>query len=83
MELGRRFFESIRGFQIKEQIGKFPGNVLLMHGSDDAVVNADYSVWASKQYPNARLEIFQGEGHGFSDEGNRRMEALALYFIHE
>ena len=83
MELGRRFFESIRGFQIKEKIGRFTGNVLLMHGSDDAVVNADYSIWASKQYPNARLEIFQGEGHGFSDEGNRRMEAMALYFIHE
>ena len=83
MELGRRFFESIRGFQIKEKIGQFTGNVLLMHGSDDAVVNADYSVWASKQYPNARLEIFQSEGHGFSNEGNRRMEAMALYFIHE
>lgn len=83
MTLGRRFFESIRDFQIKEQIGQFPGPVLLMHGAKDSVVNMDYSLWASKQYPNARLEIFQNEEHGFSDEGNRRMEAMALYFIHE
>ncbi|MCM1539136.1 MAG: alpha/beta hydrolase [bacterium] len=83
MKLGRRFFETIRGFQIREQVGRFPGNVLIMHGSEDSVVSMDYAVWASEQYPNAVLEIFQGEGHGFSEEGNRRMEAMALYFIHE
>lgn len=83
MLLGHRFFEAIRGFRIKERIGKFPRRVLLMHGTEDAVVNTDYALWAAKQYPDAKLEIFQGEGHGFSEEGNRRMEAMALYFIHE
>lgn len=83
MKLGRRFFETIRDFQIKDRIGRFSGKVLIMHGSDDPVVNLDYAVWASTQYANAVLEIFQGEGHGFSEEGNRRMEAMALYFIHE
>lgn len=29
------------------------------------------------------LEMFIGEPHGFSEEGNRRMEAMMLYFIHE
>ena len=81
MPLGRGYFEALRDFQIKEQIGKFSGKVLLMHGAEDDVVNADYSVWASNQYPSARLEIFQGEGHGFSEEGSRRMEAMALQFI--
>lgn len=83
MVLGRRFFESVRDFRIKEQIGQFGGRVLLMHGTEDAVVNVEYSVWASEKYADARLEIFQGEAHGFSEAGNRRMEAMALYFIHE
>lgn len=83
MTLGRRFFETIRGFQTKNEIGKFPGSVLLLHGTEDLVVNLNYAVWASEQYPDARLEIFPGEGHGFSEDGNRRMEAMALYFIHE
>lgn len=83
MTLGRRFFESIRGFHIKDQIGGFAGRVLLMHGTEDRVVNIQRSVWASKQYADARLEMFQDEGHGFSEDGNRRMEAMALYFIHE
>ncbi|MDE7247746.1 MAG: cinnamoyl ester hydrolase, partial [Lachnospiraceae bacterium] len=83
MTLGRRFFETIRDFRIKERIGQFGGRVLLMHGTEDSVVNIEYSVWASKRYVNAVLEMFQGEGHGFSEEGDRRMEAMALYFIHE
>ena len=83
MQLGRKFFKAIRGFKIKEQIGEFTGRVLIMHGAEDIVVNSEHAVWASKQYPNARLEVFQNEEHGFSEEGNRRMEAMALYFIHE
>lgn len=83
MTLGRKFFESIRDFYIKERIGKFGGQVLLMHGTEDDVVSLEYSAWAAKAYANARLELFQGEPHGFSEDGNRRMEAMALYFIHE
>lgn len=83
MVLGRRFFESIRDFRIKERVGQFPGRVLLMHGTEDPVVDPEYAVWASKQYLHAELELFEGEGHGFSEEGNRRMEAMALFFIHQ
>lgn len=83
MLLGHKFFESIRGFKIKEQIGKFPQKVLIMHGTEDSVVMSEYAVWASEQYPDARLRMFPAEGHGFSEEGNRRMEAMALYFICE
>ena len=83
MLLGDKFFKAVRGFHVKEQIGSFSKNVLIMHGTEDSVVLIDYADWASKHYPNARLEVFQEEGHGFSEEGNRRMEAMALYFVHE
>ena len=83
MTLGRKFFESIRNFNIKEQIGKFGKNVLMMHGAEDQIVPLDYSIRASEWYKNARIEVFQKEGHGFSEDGNRRMEAMALYFLHD
>ena len=83
MTLGRRFFEAIRDFQVKEQVGKYKGKVLILHGADDDVATLEYSIWASRQYPDAKLEIFQREGHGFSEDGNRRMEAMTLYFLHE
>ncbi len=83
MTLGRKFFETIHGFQVYEHIGKFLGRVFIIHGTEDRVVPFHYSVRAKEFYSHARLESFQGEGHGFSEEGNRRMEAMTMYFIHE
>jgi len=54
-----------------------------MHGTEDRIVSADYSRKMKENYRDARLELFAGEGHGFSEAGNRRMEAMAMYFIHD
>lgn len=83
MLLGRRFFESIHDFDIKKQIGHFRKRVLILHGADDAVVPVSYGVWAASVYPNARLEIFQKEGHGFTPDAERRMEGMTMAFVHE
>lgn len=83
MTLGHKFFKSIHNFNVKEQIGHFKKNVLIIHGAEDCIVPLDYSIWASECYKNARIEVFQKEGHGFSENGNRRMEAMALYFLHD
>jgi len=56
---------------------------LILHGIQDEIVPIEYSVKAVKQYPNAKLEQFANEPHGFAEDGNRRMEAMMLYFIHE
>lgn len=83
MMLGRRFFEAIHGLKLRQLIGKYSNNVLIMHGTEDVVVPYAYAEWAEKTYRNARLETFAHEGHGFSEEGNRRMEAMAMYFLHD
>lgn len=83
MTLGRIFFETIHGHSVKEMLGKYSKNVLIMHGIEDTVVSYEYAKWAESTYKNAKLEIFNNEGHGFSDNGNRRMEAMALYFVHD
>lgn len=52
-----------------------------MHGADDNVVPLDYATWTSGHYQNAIIEVFEKEGHGFSENGSRRMEAMTLGFI--
>ena len=32
-------------------------------------------------YSDIKLEVFQNEGHGFSEEGNRRVTEITLDFI--
>lgn len=81
MKLGRVFFESIRGFDTFAHVGHYAGKVLVMHGDCDTVVPVEYSEKISRMYPQARLEIFQGEGHGFSESGNRRAAELTAAFV--
>lgn len=83
MKLGDVFFKSMRSFETFKILGHFARPVLIMHGTEDAIVPIKYSMKAVKQYPKAKLEKFVHEAHGFSEDGNRRMEAMMLYFIHE
>lgn len=79
--LGRCFFESLHGFNILDNIGKYRKNVFIMHGDKDTVVSMEYSKKAHARYSHSRLEIFPGEGHGFSANGNNRMTNMLVDFI--
>lgn len=80
--LGRAYFEAARELDIKKELGGYKKPVLIMHGVKDGVVPIRYSEWAATKYPNARLELFEKEGHGFTPNGDRRMEAMAFFFLH-
>lgn len=79
--LGRVFFESVHGFDVFDHIGKFDKNVLIFHGDQDDVVALDYGKKASVTYPHVRIEVFPGEGHGFSEAGNQRVAEMTYEFI--
>ena len=80
MRLGRNFFVTLRDIDVWGSIGEFRGPVLIMQGTDDPVVPVSYSLRAAEIYKNARLEIFDGEGHGFSPEASRRMTDMTAAF---
>lgn len=79
--LGRNFFDSIHGYDVFEHIGTFHKNVLIFHGDQDEIVPLEYGERAGRFYPHARMEIFQGEGHGFSEAGNKRALEMTYEFI--
>lgn len=81
MTLGRGFAETVHDFVLEEQTGKFDKPVLIVHGTDDDVVPISYSEHAAERYPDARLEVFPGEGHGFTVEGDRRTAEMVLAFV--
>jgi len=64
--LGRAYFEAVHGYDIFEHIGKYDRQVLIFHGDKDNVVPVGYGQRAASLYPNAKIEVYQGEGHGFS-----------------
>ena len=81
VQLGRKFFEAIHGFSVYDNIKDYQGAVFVMHGDKDLVVNVDYSRRLLEIYPNLRLEIFEGEGHGFTEAGDKRVAELTLDFV--
>lgn len=83
MTLGRAFAETIHDFVLEEQTGGFDKPVLIVHGTDDDVVPISYSEQAAERYPDARLEVFPKEGHGFTPEGDRRTAEMVAAFVRE
>lgn len=81
--LGRTYFDAVRNFRIDEQTGKFTRPVLIMHGTEDGVVPIAYSEQAVGRYSDARLEVFPGEGHGFTPDGDKRVAEMVLVFVRE
>lgn len=83
VRLGRIYFESIHGYNVFDHIGKFNKNVLIFHGDQDEIVALEYGKRAEKLYPHARMEVFPGEGHGFSETGNKRVAQMTYEFVKE
>ena len=81
MALGRAYFEAARRIDVWKRIRAYDGPVAIWHGDADAVVNVDYARRAARVYPDAALEIFPGEAHGFSPAGDAKVRQAALAFV--
>ncbi|WP_186576923.1 alpha/beta hydrolase family protein [Aquibacillus kalidii] len=81
VQLGRKFIESLHGYNVFDHIGKFNNNVSIFHGDQDEIVALDYGKKAGELYPHAKVEIFPGEGHGFSEAGNKRVAEMTYDFV--
>lgn len=81
MTLGRIFFETIHGYDVFKHIGKFDKNVQIFLGDKDSIVKLGYGERALAAYQNAKLDIFNGEGHGFSEAGNKKVAEMTYEFV--
>lgn len=79
--LGRRFFIEARAIDVYATIGRYRGPVLLLHGDRDTVVPLDYSRRAEAVYPDARLHVISGAGHGFGGKSRREAVSLVAAFL--
>ncbi|MGN0812155.1 MAG: alpha/beta hydrolase family protein [Candidatus Coproplasma sp.] len=65
---GQAFSDTLKGYDVYSHIGNFDGNVLIIHGSEDFIVNKSYSERAATMYKNCTLKIIDGANHGFNSE---------------
>jgi len=81
MKLGRVYFESIHGFDVFEHVGTYNRQVLVLHGDKDPVVTLDYSERIVQTYEKVQLQVFYGEGHGFTPEAEQKVMELLGEFV--
>lgn len=66
--ISKRFHDQVADKDAIAQIRTYRGPVLLIHGSEDVVVDPVYAEKAAEAYEDCHLQILQGAGHGFSQE---------------
>ena len=81
VKLGRNFVLTLRGLDIYANMAAFRKPVLIMHGTNDAIVPISCSRRAAETYRNAELVVYNGEGHGFTPAAMRDVETKLLTFI--
>lgn len=79
--LGRDFFLSIHDFYPFEAIKNFRNKVLIVQGDSDGIVPLTCAEKTAELYEKSRLEVLEGEGHGFSAEKSKIAMEIALEFL--
>ena len=72
--MGRRYFEELRTMDPFSMMERFKNPVLIIQGDADRIVSMQDSRRAVKTYPDARLHVISGAGHGF--KARERQEAI-------
>ena len=81
LTLGRAFFASMRELDVFSMLPSLGLPTVIFQGDQDPVVPLASSQRAAELFPNARLHVFPGEGHGFSPEVGRQADALLRDFV--
>ena len=82
MKLGRCYVADVIGMDPFEEIKDYPGEVLLVHGTEDKIVDWDYAKRAYQTYikynpmglapeQRATLRLIHGGAHGFSKKHDK------------
>lgn len=78
VRLGKVYYEKLFDYDPYAVAKKFTKDVLVIHGTADRTVNLSYGKAVASCYEHARLEILEGQDHGFNSKG--KQEALQLTF---
>ena len=65
MNLGKKFFSTLRGFDVYQQIGGYGRSVRVIYGEDDPIVSLDYMERLKTVYKDMELYILRVRGMGF------------------
>ena len=83
IKLGKAFHDEMAAFDPYKELAKYPGEVLILHGFDDPVVDYSYSVRAKRNYRPGQcsLQLIRGLSHGQNETQAESMFASMRCFL--
>lgn len=81
VQLGGIYNRDAMSFDIYDVIRNYPGKVLIIHGTVDAVVPISYSERAAEVFPDAELIRYEGANHGFFGKDLTESENESIAFV--
>lgn len=81
MRVGRGYGNAVWDTNPYTQMRDYPGNVLIIHGDEDATSLIEYSERAADVFPSARLETIHGAKHVFRERYLTRAAQLMYEFV--
>ena len=82
-ELSGQFARDLYDVDVVSRLGDFPGNVIIIQGSEDTLVPAYYSEEASTLFPNCEYYVIEGSGHGFGGEDFETAVNYGLEYLYK
>ena len=76
MGMSDAFVNSIKDYDVYANIGTYPEDIIILHGTNDFIVDIKYSEQAVEKYPSAVLYPIQGASHGFN---NANLNGMASF----
>ena len=81
MKLGGGYARAVMGMDPFEEIRGYDGPVLLVHGTEDDIVDIRYSRRAKEVYPHCEYHEISGGGHGFDEAHDREAVRFLRRFM--
>jgi pimeloyl-ACP methyl ester carboxylesterase len=77
----RRQREAIQGFDVCDRLGEIAVPVLILHGTEDRMINPENGRILSERIPGAELVLLKGAGHLYHSEQPEAADRAVLDFI--
>lgn len=80
-ELSGDYIRVVQTIHVEDEIERFEGPVLIIHGDADETIPFSYAEKAAKLYKNAELVPIHGDDHCFTKHLNEMADAVRAFFL--
>lgn len=83
IDVGKIYAADVWDLDIYEKLADYNGDVLIVHGDSDSIVDVSYSEKAENTLKNCELHIIEGADHGFNGESYEQAVGYILSYLKE